>query len=177
MPRIRPRSILKRTSIRRVPGLKSLREEGRKTLERPIPSRKNRNLRAPARAVEEDTSLAKKGKGIKARSRFPRSRSSGRESDGRARPCPTSLPPCREQRAPPGPRCGSCPLAQSFQDQRRSVEHSQFEIAAARKHMSLAIGFQGSETLGEKTNSAFAATQTTSRKAATVTASIMIDQK
>ena len=63
-----------------MPELKALRE-GRKTLERLIPSRTNRNLQPPlARAVEEgDTSPAKKGaaiKGIKARSRFPRSRSS-----------------------------------------------------------------------------------------------------
>ena len=65
-------SFSKRTSIRRVPELKAL-KEARKTLERLIPSRRNRDLQAPlARAVEEgDTSPARKGtavKGIKARS-------------------------------------------------------------------------------------------------------------
>ena len=78
--RIRTSHSPKRTSIRKVPELKALRE-GRKTLERPIPRRRNRHLQAPlARAAEEgDTSPARKGtavKGIKARSRFPCSSSS-----------------------------------------------------------------------------------------------------
>jgi hypothetical protein len=65
----------------------------------------------------------------------------------------------------------------SFKDLRRIVEHSQLKIPAASKDMSLPIAFQGMGDSWRKTKSAFVATQTTSRKAATVTASIMGDQK
>ena len=64
-----------------------------------------------------------------------------------------------------------------FQDHRRIVEHTQFEIAARSKDMSLPIGFQGIGESWSKTKSAFVAAQTDQQKAAPVAASIMSDQK
>ena len=76
-----------------------------------------------------------------------------------------------------GLRCGLILWRDLFQDQRRIVEHSQLEIAARRKDMPLPITFQGIGDSWRKTKSAFVATQTTSRKAAAVTANTMSDQK
>jgi hypothetical protein len=59
-----------------------------------------------------------------------------------------------------------------FKDHRRIVEHPQFEIATRSKDMLLPIGFQGIGDSWRKKKSAFVATQVTSRKALTVTASI-----
>ncbi len=64
-----------------------------------------------------------------------------------------------------------------LKDQRRSVEHSQLEIAARSKDMSLPIGFQGMGASWRKKKSAFVATQVTSRKPPAVTANMMSDQK
>ena len=64
-----------------------------------------------------------------------------------------------------------------FKDHRGIVDHSQLQIPTASKDMPLPIAVQGIGDSWRKTKSAFVATQTTSRKAAAVTASIMSDQK
>ena len=64
-----------------------------------------------------------------------------------------------------------------FESQRRIVEHSKLKIAARSKDMPLPVTTQGIGDSWRKTKSAFVATQTTSRKAPAVTASIMSDQK
>ena len=64
-----------------------------------------------------------------------------------------------------------------FEREGSIVEHSKLKIPAASKDVPLPIGFQGIGDSWRKTNIALVATQTTSRKAAAVTASIMSDQK